>query len=157
VQLLVERGLRQAEIARGGVEMAAGAVARTAVPPAGAEQREVAGLDPLLQLGALLLRQPARGHRGVHPVGQRLLERVRELRRLHAELLGRVVDHRLALLRGRPGLGRGDRGPAARDREPGDRSGDDLALQLVHRWHLSFGVPDGRIRPPAPEAGVSDS
>src|SRR5512132_3379819 len=85
------------------------------------EEREVVGLDPLLQLVALLLRQPAGGYRGVDPVLERLLERGAELARLDTQALGGIVDDRLALLARRVGreLCRGDSGACAADRQRG--------------------------------------
>ena len=55
---------------------------------AGAEpdERDVAGLDAGLQLGRLRLGELAGGDRRVDLVGERLLERVRQLRRADAEL-----------------------------------------------------------------------
>jgi hypothetical protein len=135
VEPVAERVLREPEVRRGRVEMAAGAVAEAAVmtaAPAGREEREVARLDPRLQLVALLLRQPPRSHGRVDAIRERLLQCARELCGLHAELLGRVVQHRLAVLRRRSGLRRRDRRPAAGDRQTGDRARDDLPLQPVH-------------------------
>ena len=89
----VQLVLGQAEVARGRVEPVdepvrpAGAVAEAGRP----EEREVVGLDPLLELVALLLRQPAGGDGRVDPVLVRLLQRRAELARLDAQGLGGVV------------------------------------------------------------------
>ena len=76
LELRVQLVLGQAEVARGPVEPVPERVrAAGTVPEAGrADEREVAGLDPLLQLRALLLGQPAAGDGGVDPVLVRLLQ-----------------------------------------------------------------------------------
>jgi hypothetical protein len=85
-----------------GVELAEVAVAAREVAAvsaeAGKDQRHLAGLDALLQLGFLLLRQPAALDLLVDAVLQRVLQRVRKLARLDAELIRGVVNYRLALL-----------------------------------------------------------
>ena len=82
---------------------------------AAAEEREVAGGDPRLQLVALLLRDRPGSDGRIDAVCERLLERVAQLGRSR-RVLRRVVDHRLALGFGRE-LRRGDCRSAARDRE----------------------------------------
>src|SRR4029078_10521095 len=72
----VELVLGQAEVARGRVEPVEERMRRPEAVPEGGrpEEREVVGLDPLLQLGALLLGETARGDRRVDPVLPRLPE-----------------------------------------------------------------------------------
>ena len=93
---------------------------RTAVSTMAEEQRIVVRVDSHLQLVSLLLREPTAGDGLVDTVLQRLLERVRQLRGLDAELRGGIVDDRLALLPGREDAGRGDRAcrPESGDEEP---------------------------------------
>ena len=94
------------------------------------EEREVVGLDPLLQLVALGLGDPAGRDRSVDLVLERLLERAAELLRLHAELLRGIVDNRLALRAGgRAELRGGDAGARAADRDCDDGPGDDLPFE----------------------------
>ena len=82
--------------------------AGTAMQAAGAEQqRMVVGVDSLLELRPLLLGQAPSLDRLVDPVLQRLLQRVRECLGLDAELLGGVVDDRLALFARRQKARRG--------------------------------------------------
>jgi len=90
---------RPAEIARRGIDARSEHVERAVHAEAGAaEEREVAGLDVLLQLLTLGFCEPTRGDGGVDPVLERLLERRAERAGRDAELLRRVVHHRLALL-----------------------------------------------------------
>ena len=96
----------------------------------GPEEREVVGLDPLLERVALGLGDPAGRDGSVDLVLERLLEGAAELIRLHAELLRGVADDRLALLAWRGTKLRGGdcpTGPA--DRECGDGADDDLAFE----------------------------
>ena len=101
-------------------------------PWAEPEEREVAGADPLLEPRALLLRKRAVLDRGVDAVLQRLLERVAQLARPDAELLGRVVDDRLTLLLRRERLRRGDPRTGDNGHEDGDSASDEQVVPL-HR------------------------
>ena len=62
------------------------------------EQRELVGVDPLLEPRRLFLGQRSGVDGLVDSVLERLLQRVRERLRLDAELGRGVVDDRLALL-----------------------------------------------------------
>ncbi len=77
---------------------AGAAVESAAEHPEPAEHRIVACVDSLLELVGLLFGQAALRDCFVDAVLERLLQRVGELRRFDAELLGRIVDDRLALL-----------------------------------------------------------
>ena len=89
--------------------------------PERTEQRILVGVDPLLELGRLLFGQATVLHGFVDAVLQCLLQRVRQLRGLDAELGRRVVDDRLALVIRREHPGRSDRAGRA---EPGDEERD---------------------------------
>ena len=110
--------------------------ARPAVSAAAEEQRVVVRVDSLLQLVSLLLRETAIVESLVDAILQRLLQRIRQLRRLDAELRGGVVDDGLALLVGREDAGRGDR---ARRSESGDEErnagGTGCERQLLASGH----------------------
>ncbi len=85
-----------------------------------AEQRVLLRRDPLLQRVAFGLRDPTGGNRRVDAVRERLLQGVAQLGGLDAEVLGRVVDHRLAVFLLRA-AGCGDRcGSAGGHRQGGD-------------------------------------
>ncbi len=86
-----------------------------------AEERHVAGLDALLQLLSLFLREPTVRDRRVDAILQRLLERIAQLLGLDSELAGRVVDDSLPLLPRGERLGGGN---GAADDEHRERRGD---------------------------------
>ena len=97
---------------------------------ADAEQRQVARRNPLLQLFALRLREPAGRDGRVDPVLERLLDRGLDLRRVETELLRHVGDDRVALLRRRELVG-GDRGAAAEHGGQCHRAAYDLELEVL--------------------------
>ena len=130
-------GLGQAEVARGGIESAEPPAVVEAGPRA-AEQRHVAGFDPLLELGALGVREAARRNCGVDAVLERLLQGGAERARLDAELLGRVLQDRLVFLLGRAQLRGRERGAAAGDRETSDGPGDQLWLPVAFHRDAPF-------------------
>src|ERR671936_214935 len=104
-----------------------------------AEEREVAGVDPRLDRVSLVLCQQAVRDGGIDAILQRGLQRVAERARLHAELLGGVVDDSLTLLLRRSELGRCDRGPTAGDCDSSDDCGDELAFGVeIHGLLLSL-------------------
>src|SRR5262249_20577176 len=141
LELRAKLRLRQAEIARRGIDARSEHVERAVHAEAGAaEEREVAGLDVLLQLITLGFWQPTRGDGGVDPVLERLLERRAERAGRDAELLRRVVHHRLALLLRRAAeLVGGERRPTTGDRETGDRACDQpWSEPACHRVLLSW-------------------
>src|SRR5205085_5969883 len=78
LELRAQFGVRQAEIARGGVEAAEQRPPFVEPEAGAAEQRDVAGLDSLLQLVALGLRQTAGRDGLVDAVLERLLQRSAE-------------------------------------------------------------------------------
>src|SRR5262249_94193 len=141
LELRAQLVLRQAEIARRGVQTSSEHPERVVHAEAGAaEERQVAGLDVLLELLALGLREPARGNRGVDPVVGRVLGRRAGRARRAAELPSRVIHHRLALLLRRAAeLVGGERRPTAGDREPGDGARDQPWFEpACHRVLLSW-------------------
>ena len=106
-----------------------------------AEQRHVAGLDPLLELVALGLRQPARRDGLVDTILERLLQRGAERARLDAQLLGSVVQHCLVLLLRRAELRRRVGAAPAGYGETCDGSRDHLGPEpAAHRMFLSLGI-----------------
>ena len=72
------------------------------------ERGKVARVEPLLELGTLLLREPAGSHRVVDPVLEGPPERIGQRLWLHPELGRRVVDDGLALVAGRQDVRRRD-------------------------------------------------
>src|SRR6266511_1301538 len=85
------------EVRRGCIQVAKEAdVAEPVVKPP--EDREVLGLDALLEGIAFSLGQTPGGYGLVDAVAERLLQRAAELARRDAELFGSVVDDRLAFL-----------------------------------------------------------
>src|SRR5439155_20853613 len=119
----------QPEVARRTVQAGERAEVAEAVMEPDAEQREIAGLNPLLQLVAFRLRQATCCDRGVDPIRKRLLECIAELARRDAELGRSVVDDRLALLARRVALGGRDRdaGPGGCPKGRGPGSGASSA------------------------------
>src|SRR5262249_24206418 len=100
---VADLALGEAEVRRRGRETGEAEVSELAEVMAEAEKRrsyegDAGRVDALLQRVAFRLRQTARGYFRVNVVLERLLERVRQLERLHAELPRSVADHGLALV-----------------------------------------------------------
>ena len=108
-----------------------------AEPP---QELHLAGVDPCLQLDALLLGQPALFYRGIDASLQRVPECVLELARLDVEAIGRVVEDGATLVGGRERARGGDgAGHAQADREDDsshDRN-DDLGSRDPGSWRPS--------------------
>src|SRR5439155_17767183 len=97
LELGVELSFGQAEVVGRSPEIAEEAeVPEPALGPA--EEREVVGVDALLERVTFGLRDPARGDRSVDAIAERLLQSVAELRGRDAELFRGVVQDRLVLL-----------------------------------------------------------
>src|SRR5262249_51216028 len=148
LQLRAELALGEVEVRRRVVEaraeqhVTAGPVTEAEPEPAPAaeaeaEQRVVARLDAPLQRAALLLREPARLHRGGGRVWDRLLERVRERVRLPSELARRVLDDRLTALVGRQELRGCERAARSDARERSDTGRRELPVANAHTSHSS--------------------
>ena len=112
------------------------------------EERQRAGLDPLLQLVSLRVRQlPGRDGR-VDAVLERFLQRSGERARCDAQLLGGVVDDCLAVVARSEPVGR-DRRSSARNCGGRGDTGADLQLQTL--LHLSSSSGYTKREPAAAE------
>lgn len=100
-------------------------------PPEAAQKRHCSGLDPLLELRALLFGELAGVNCLLNAILQRLLERVFEGARLDSQHSGSVVDDCLAILVRSEHTGSGNRGGGAesdREHECHDRAGNEFVL-----------------------------
>ena len=120
---------------------------RSPGPSSSEHERHVCGVDPLLQLLALLLGEPAGLDRLVDPVLERVLQRVAQRARLDAELLRGVVDHRLAPALRRQRVGRCNCAPGTCHRERRCSPGDDRLVPLLHR--VLLGLRQGATSAPS--------
>jgi hypothetical protein len=100
------------------------------------DERKVVGLNSLLELIALLLRQLPGGDSLVDAIAERLPQRIAELARRDAELFGCVVDDALALFGTRAGLRCSDCGAATPGDRERSRGNEDLVLSVQIQIHV---------------------
>src|SRR5436190_3267940 len=150
LELRPELCLGQPEIGRGCGEIVADMLERPVAEATEAEQRHRSGFDARFQRVAFGFREPSCCDGGVDAILERLLQRIRERARLHAELLSRVIHDGGAFLTRRAELRCADRDPAAGNGEGGRRSRDELRPSVHSR--ASFAAK--RITAAAPKSAV---